>query len=64
MCYENDDIDEVNNIKFLGITLDINLSWEHCIDVQNNKLCTYCYAPSVLVDVASVEYNIMETYTH
>lgn len=59
---ENNAIDEVNNIKFLGITIDKNLSWKHHINVLNIRLCSYCYALSVLVDVASVEVAVNAYY--
>lgn len=48
-------VDEVNEINFLGVTIDTHLNWKSHIDRINKKIYSSCYALSILSNVTSIE---------
>jgi hypothetical protein len=53
--YENRQITKAQNIKFLGIIIDSNLSWKHHIDDIIRKLNKVCFAISSVKPFMSLE---------
>lgn len=62
IIYKNTFIEEVTDIGFLGVHIDKHLNWAKHIEKLNNKISSYCYALSVLVDVSSIEVAINAYY--
>jgi hypothetical protein len=50
---KDENIEEVDYINFLGVTIDTNLNWKLHIENNNRKICSYCYALSILRNVTS-----------
>lgn len=48
-------VEKVNEINFLGVTIDAHLNWKSHILKINNKISSYCYALSILIETTSVE---------
>lgn len=48
-------IEEVQEVNFLGVSLDTHLNWKSHIDKINNKISSCCYALSILIDTSSIE---------
>lgn len=57
-------INEIERTEFLGIILDTHLNWKFHVEKVNNKINSYCYALSVLVDVSSIEVALNAYYAN
>lgn len=47
-------IEQVNEINFLGVTIDSHLTWKSHISKINTKISSWCYALSILVETTSI----------
>lgn len=57
-------IEEVDNINFLGVTIDPHLTWKHHIEKMNNKISSQCYALSLLSQTCSENIVISAYYAN
>ncbi|CAK1588936.1 unnamed protein product [Parnassius mnemosyne] len=48
-------IETVDNINFLGVTIDCHLNWKSHIEKINKKISSYSYALSILAETTSVD---------
>jgi hypothetical protein len=64
ILYENKQITKAQNIKFLGLTIDSNLSWKQPIDGIIPKLNKACFAIRSIKPFMSLEAMRMIYFSH
>lgn len=64
IIHNNNTVNEVNEINFLGIKIDANLNWKSHIIKVNQKISKYCYAISTLSHISSTSIAKSTYYGH
>jgi hypothetical protein len=64
ISYKSNSIISVNNTKFLGLTIETNLSWKTHIDRLLLKLSTVCYVLTTLKSYMSRDVLMMIYYAY
>lgn len=55
IIHNNQDIEEIDSVKFLGLNLDKNLSWQAHIEYLANKLGSFAFAMQVLATATDMD---------